>query len=92
MVLQVLAFKPRLQGWKRAKSEDLAPTSALECRTLEPMGYGQVHASSAHEVRVTLSAITNLLKLWDFRAIMCDRAHCLRSSAHGPALERTAYD
>jgi hypothetical protein len=56
----------------------LAPASAIERTALKPKGRDRAHALSAHEVHVALAAIVNLLVSWDFRAVKCDRAHCLR--------------
>ena len=51
---------------KRAKSEDLAPASALE-----PKGRDRAHASSAHKARVALAAIASPTVSWVFRAVTC---------------------
>jgi hypothetical protein len=71
MVLQVLVFKLRLKGWKKAKSEDLAPASALERTVLEPNGRDQAHASSACIAHVALAAIASPTGPWVFRAVTC---------------------
>ena len=71
MVLQVLAFKLRLKGRKRAKSEDLAPANAIECTALEPKGHDRAHASLARKAHVALAANGSPATPWVFRAVMC---------------------
>jgi hypothetical protein len=44
MVLQVIAFKLQIKGWKRAKSEVLAPASAIERTALELEGRDQARS------------------------------------------------
>jgi hypothetical protein len=80
------------KGVELSKEGILAPASAIERTTLEPKGHNQANALSAHEVRVALAIIANLLAPWNFRAVKCNRGHYLRSSAHSPTLMRTACD
>jgi hypothetical protein len=77
---------------KLCKDGILALASAIERNALEPKGHDRTHASLAREVCVTLATIANSLAPWDFRAVMCDRAPCLRSSTHSFAIEHHAYD
>jgi hypothetical protein len=60
---------------------------------IEPKGRNQEHASSAHEVRIALAAISNLLAPWDFRVVKCDRVHTSRlstlQSSALPTIKRT---
>jgi hypothetical protein len=68
---------------KRAKSEDLAPASALESK-----GCDRAHALSTRKANVALAAIASPAAPWVFKVVKCALAHFLRLSAHRDALER----
>ena len=84
---------------KRAKSEDLAPASVIECTRCDRVHYARAHGARssacliAREVHVTLAAIANLLALWDFRAVTRDWVHTsglsTERSSTLPTIERT---
>jgi hypothetical protein len=72
---------------------------AIDRTAVERTSYDRTYSSSAHEVRVALAAIANLLAPWDFRAVICDlRSNAIYANAQSmvertrePEVERTAY-
>jgi hypothetical protein len=78
------------------QSGSLAPVSVIDhtwCDRAHYVRTQKPRSNTSHvscEVRVALAAIANSLAPWEFRAVICDQSHTVRSNSNAYDLTHTA--